>query len=292
MSAASEADAALETAVAVDTLVSQDSAVTAIDAGTACANCGSARTGNYCATCGQKALPVNPPVKYFLSEAAHELLNFDGKILRSMRLLITRPGFLTKEIFAGRRASYVSPIRLYLVFSVIAFALGAALPDGMNIQYTPAPGETASPEVQAQLERTVDAVNATLDAWVPRAMFVLVPLLAAFVMLVRQGSGLNYPQHLYFALHALAFYFFVQSLLSGFRSLGAPEGLQSAAWALVTTWFIAYFVLAFRTAYGTTIVASSWRSGIALVLYFAAVTITLLAIAVPAMFGAWGDGAP
>ena len=31
------------------------------------------------------------------------------EIFRSVRLLLTRPGFLTQEQFAGRRASYVSP---------------------------------------------------------------------------------------------------------------------------------------------------------------------------------------
>jgi hypothetical protein len=256
-----------------------------------CLNCGSLRVGGYCSSCGQKAAPLNPTLKHFFHELTHELLHFDGKIFRSVRLLVTRPGFLTKEILAGRRASYVTPIRLYLVFSVLAFALGAAVPEAVNIQYTPSPGEAVAPEVQAQIDRTTDTVSAALDAWVPRAMFLLVPLLALFVMMVRRKSGLNYPQHLYFALHVLAFYFLLQIGVSGVKTLQVSAVVEETVWTILTAWFIGYFVLAFRAAYGTTIWGALWRSAVVLLLYFFAVTVALLSIVLPTMFGAWEAGA-
>lgn len=49
----------------------------------------------------------------------------DGKILQSVKLLFTRPGFLTREYVEGRRIRYISPLRLYLVFSVAYFAVSA-----------------------------------------------------------------------------------------------------------------------------------------------------------------------
>jgi hypothetical protein len=33
-------------------------------------------------------------------------------------------------------------------------------------------------------------------SWVPRVMFLLVPLFAGMIALVTRGSGHNYPQHL------------------------------------------------------------------------------------------------
>ncbi len=45
-----------------------------------------------------------------------------------MRYLIGRPGALTREYFAGRRSSYLPPIRLYLIISVVFFLM-ASLPD-------------------------------------------------------------------------------------------------------------------------------------------------------------------
>ena len=92
-----------------------------------CLNCGTPLTGSYCSTCGQKATPLNPTFRDLVHDLAHELLNLDGKILRLTRLLLARPGFVTREYFEGRKASYVSPIRLYLIFSVAFFGLSAVV---------------------------------------------------------------------------------------------------------------------------------------------------------------------
>src|SRR3954469_6736409 len=88
---------------------------------TECANCGVALDGPYCARCGQKVAPLNPSFGAFVHDLIHEVAHVDGKVIQSARLLVTKPGFLTSEHFLGRRARYVSPIRLYLLFSVLYF---------------------------------------------------------------------------------------------------------------------------------------------------------------------------
>jgi hypothetical protein len=183
--------------------------------GSSCANCGTQLAGPYCSACGQKATPLAPTLAYFFHELRDELLNVDGKIFRSVRLLLTRPGFLTLEIFAGRRASYVSPIRLYLVFSLIAFGvgtLGVVDTGDVRVIYTPEPGEVLAPEVEAQTAETTQSLNEALRVWMPRAMFVLVPLFAALVMVFRRSSGRTYPQHLYFAMHVHAVWLFANAM--------------------------------------------------------------------------------
>lgn len=60
----------------------------------------------------------------------HELTHLDGKILRTLRYLFFRPGFLTEEHFAGRRQPYINPVRLLLT-AVIAFAVLA--PGNANV---------------------------------------------------------------------------------------------------------------------------------------------------------------
>src|SRR5262245_54559069 len=92
-----------------------------------CPNCAAPLAGKFCAACGQKATPIRPTFSYFVHDLTHELLHVDGKIFKSIWLLLTRPGFLTHEYFLGRRARYISPIRLYLIFS-LAFFAASALP--------------------------------------------------------------------------------------------------------------------------------------------------------------------
>jgi hypothetical protein len=76
-----------------------------------CPNCGAGLDGAFCATCGQKVSPLNPSLREVLGNFVEEVLNLDGRTFQSMRLLLTKPGFLTLEQFQGRRARYVSPIR-------------------------------------------------------------------------------------------------------------------------------------------------------------------------------------
>lgn len=262
------------------------SAAPEIDTDTAsCANCGTPLAGSYCSGCGQKATPLAPTLGYFVHELTHELLHVDGKIFRSLRLLLTRPGFLTREIFAGRRASYVSPIRLYLIASILSFAISGLLgryDDGVTFESTPDPGETVDPAVVNRVSEVELTVSTALNVWLPRAMFVLVPLFAALVMRRRRGSGHTYPQHLYFALHVHAAWFVALAVSSVLQA--ALVRLRSAALGadiLAELYMAGYFFVAFRRVYETTIWGTLWRTVIIGSLYLLALITTLIAIAAP-----------
>ncbi len=159
-----------------------------------------------------------------------------------------RPGFLTREIFAGRRASYILPIRLYLLASILAFALLTFLNSlgDVNFEYTPSPGETVDPAVVERMAEVERTVGTALAVWAPRAMFVLVPLFAAFVMLVRRRDGHTYPQHLYFSLHVHAVAFFAIALNALFEPLLRVPNGESAAGIILGLYTLVYFFVAFR----------------------------------------------
>ena len=87
-----------------------------------CLNCGTENTSNYCHHCGQKAPhPEDLNVIALSRQLLSQLLETDSKIWISLKLLFSRPGELTKAFIAGKRMSYVSPFRLFLVFSALFF---------------------------------------------------------------------------------------------------------------------------------------------------------------------------
>jgi hypothetical protein len=92
---------------------------------TACPNCGAPGTGTeiYCARCGQETSLALPTVRGLLREAAGRYVALDGRLWRTVSALLFRPGFLTREYFAGRRRRYIRPARLFLVLSVALFAV-------------------------------------------------------------------------------------------------------------------------------------------------------------------------
>jgi hypothetical protein len=110
-------------------------AVTAIEshAPAACANCDATVSGHYCAHCGQKAEHAVHSLWHFLSEVAEDLTHADARLWQTLKALLFKPGFLTCEFLAGRRARYMPPFRLYLVTSVLFFLI-LALNSTINVQ--------------------------------------------------------------------------------------------------------------------------------------------------------------
>ena len=93
-----------------------------------CANCGAPLVGPYCAQCGQHAHESSRTMGVLFHDAWHVVTHLDGRFWQTMRALALKPGLLTREYFAERRARYVPPVRLYLVLSVLFFALAASGP--------------------------------------------------------------------------------------------------------------------------------------------------------------------
>ncbi len=95
----------------------------------ACLNCEHLLAGPYCSWCGQRAVPPHPRVSEMAGDAFAEFSGWDGKFAETIRLLVRRPGELTRQFIAGRRVRFISPVRLYLALSFIYFVLAGAVPD-------------------------------------------------------------------------------------------------------------------------------------------------------------------
>lgn len=88
----------------------------------ACLNCAAVLVGSHCHRCGQAA-HVHKTVGAFFHDLLHGVFHFEGKIWRTVPLLAWKPGRLTREYIDGRRASYVSPIALFLFCVFLMFAV-------------------------------------------------------------------------------------------------------------------------------------------------------------------------
>src|SRR3954467_4515773 len=96
--------------------------------GSPCLNCDAVLQGPFCAHCGQKAVHPKPSLRELLHDALEEFLHFDGKIVQTLRTLVTRPGQLTADVIAGRRVRPTAPPPLYLTVRLLFFVVAAASP--------------------------------------------------------------------------------------------------------------------------------------------------------------------
>jgi hypothetical protein len=110
----------------------------------ACLNCGADLIGPHCHRCGQAA-HVHRTLTAFWHDLAHSVLHFDGKLWRTLPLLAWRPGELTRRYVAGQRASFVSPMALFLFSVFLMFAvfstIGGPIGSGSSMKKEQTPAE-------------------------------------------------------------------------------------------------------------------------------------------------------
>ncbi|MCU1279774.1 MAG: hypothetical protein JWM53_3320, partial [bacterium] len=89
-----------------------------------CLNCGHAVASRFCSECGQENTDYHVSIGRLVADLFEELFQLESRLWRSLWLLFRKPGLLTREYNAGRRVSYTTPLRLYLIASVVYFFFG------------------------------------------------------------------------------------------------------------------------------------------------------------------------
>src|ERR1700733_1643208 len=102
------------------------SAAPPVPQGVRCENCDALVTQKYCGVCGQRREPPVHSLWHFSQVATEDLTHADSRLWRTLSALLFKPGYLTQQFLAGRRARYLPPLRLYLVLSVVFFLLASA----------------------------------------------------------------------------------------------------------------------------------------------------------------------
>jgi len=124
-----------------------------------CLNCNTPLTGRYCSECGQENRPKKLSVWQLLGQFFSGLLNYDGRLVQSIRLLFSKPSALTLAYMEGKRSSYVNPVQFYLFTSAIYFLFSSTFsnPDVIDFANSENAENTVSigspPEIIEDLEQ-------------------------------------------------------------------------------------------------------------------------------------------
>jgi uncharacterized protein DUF3667 len=110
-----------------------------------CLNCGKTVQERYCTYCGQENLEPIESVGHLVRHFFEDVTHFDGKFFLTVKDLLLRPGYLTREYVEGRRMTYLNPIRMYIFISALFFlALFAGSREGDGGQKENAAAVTAA----------------------------------------------------------------------------------------------------------------------------------------------------
>ncbi|MFK8019742.1 MAG: DUF3667 domain-containing protein [Pseudomonadales bacterium] len=118
-----------------------------------CPCCGTARETEYCSVCGQNDRDYRRSFLGLVGSFISETFELDGRLVKTLRALFGRPGFLPQEFSENRRAVYVTPARLYFFTSVLFFFILSVGAPAINVDPVdadlPANGTT---EVEAEAD--------------------------------------------------------------------------------------------------------------------------------------------
>ena len=103
-----------------------------VQSGEPCRNCGTNVAERYCTRCGQLASNFHRPFFGLVMSSLADTFALDGRLWRSVPMLLFRPGRMTRNYLDGKRARYVPPFRLFLLASVLFFLTVFGLGDRLG----------------------------------------------------------------------------------------------------------------------------------------------------------------
>ena len=246
---------------------------------TVCSNCGAQLHGPFCHACGQKAVEADVRLHDLFHEAFHEFAHLDGKIFQTLKILVTKPGLLTVEFLNGRRARYLSPVRLYLTCSVLFFGLAALAPDVTRTVVRVTPSHAESGLDPAALKQWQDAASARMGHAIvhtfPRVMFALMPTFGVLTWALYRKARPFYAAHLYYAIHFHALVFLLLTFAIPLLLVGGigPTIARAAPGAIVV-----YHFMGLRRVFGGTRLETAWKGTVIWLAYSILVLAVMLTI--------------
>ena len=106
-----------------------------------CLNCNAVVNGKYCSVCGQENIEPHESIWHLILHFFNDITHFDGKFFSSVKYVVTKPGYLAREYVAGRRISYLNPVRFYIftsfIFFLIIFTFFVSTGDAIKINNEP-----------------------------------------------------------------------------------------------------------------------------------------------------------
>ncbi|MEQ1688274.1 MAG: DUF3667 domain-containing protein, partial [Sphingopyxis sp.] len=236
--------------------------------------------GAYCHGCGQKAL-VHRSITAFGHDLLHGIWHFDGKLWRTLPMLLWRPGELTRAYIDGQRARYMSPLSMFLLAVFLTFAVFNTLGSGAESTGTSDHSVQTSVGDNPLARVNIDLSNATSDIpFINTALakarenpslmlyklqnaaykyaWGLIPLSALFLWLLYPFSrrfGLY--DHLVFVTYSLCFMLLLLVVVRIAGAIGISAILTEPVLVFAP---VIHIYRQLRGAYGGTRLGAAWRT--------------------------------
>ena len=238
-----------------------------------CRNCGAPLIGPYCSRCGQRDIDYHQSIGTVFRDFLDSFLAFDGKVIQTLWLLLSRPGELTLRFLQGQQIRFLNPIRFYVSVSLVFFlvlhfagpnaALVVLRDDSPAGQHERASSNQQESAEDQQLDAKIISKYGSLQGFgshlvaefVERLQWMIllcVPIYAGLLKLIYLRNARPYLAHLVFAFHLHTAFFVCALGQTLLRVLSQVPHLDWVKWVvgLLGLWLVVYLFLAQRKVYG------------------------------------------
>ncbi|MEL7449022.1 MAG: DUF3667 domain-containing protein [Pseudomonadota bacterium] len=235
---------------------------------TSCKNCGAPLEARFCPQCGQQDIDLQRPFFTLFRELVFEAFDVDGRAARTIVTLFVHPGALTARFLAGHRKEFTSPVRLYLVISVVFFLVVAwVVRRGILFEVS----EESVGEVRMLTEN------------LPTLMFIFLP---GFALLLKAAYWRRlYFDHLVHALHLHAAAYAVLAVLMPTEQASNEHWIWLALHIVLATYLLVYLVVSFRRVYESGWLVTAIKAFVVFIAYLSLLSIGLQFASDQALFG-------
>ena|GEM_PF-1111395 len=198
-----------------------------------CPTCGADFFGLFCHSCGEKRISASDlSLRNYAQTLLEDFTHLDSKLLRTIRLLLTRPSELSAAYITGRRSRYIKPLQVFLLVNLVFFLVfsgnDAFAPrltyvynSGINL-WNGLPIKTWVDTYAAKNGMSVEAAISIMDTEISNLtkgmLYVFVPILGLVFWGLFYRQNRLFICHLIFATHWFAF-FILFVMICGFAIL-------------------------------------------------------------------------
>jgi hypothetical protein len=249
-----------------------------------CPTCDTTVSTPYCPECGERPLRARElTFRGLLGQLMEALTTVDGRLLRTFRCLVSRPGVLTMAYLHGQRKPYVGPVPLFLIANALFFAAESLT--GGRVFTTPLDAhlhtQPWSHAADLLVSNRLAARHVTLESYAPvfdhavavnaRSLIVFMALsFVAALALVFPRSRRPPVTHALFSFHLYAFLLPLFCIATAvppvhrwFGGAGfASEGLDHVLSIMLLTACALYLFVATGRVYGVTGVNRALKIGL------------------------------
>ncbi|MDR0542300.1 MAG: DUF3667 domain-containing protein [Dysgonamonadaceae bacterium] len=246
-----------------------------------CQNCGRFVAERFCPQCGQENVETHRRFHSLFIHFFEDFIHYDSQFWRTIKDLFL-PAKLTQAYLAGKRKTYVPPVKLYIFISFLVFFISFILPDMDKTDSKDKPSKSGKPsvkmieiEINNQTEEDTgknfieklahelagdlndqernrkEEIKEALIHHFPKAIFLYMPVFSFWLWVFHSKKKWFYFDHGIYTLHYFSFvlltilcYILVNWLLSIFHT-EIPDWIT----ILMLCYFVYYFFHSHRKMY-------------------------------------------